>query len=101
MNNSEYIEKPPVLLPAPADAPRAPSQLPGESPLLGRLLKIADGYRAGRGIWQALEIYFRLIEEHPETPEGQRARQAVLEIGELHERNGAYRQARTLYERLL
>jgi hypothetical protein len=42
-----------------------------------------------------------LIEEHPDTPEGQRARQAVLEIGEWHERNGAYRQARTLYERLL
>jgi hypothetical protein len=77
-------------------APAAP-----RSGLLARLLTIAERYRAEGAHRQAVPIYFELAEGHPETAEGQSARQALLEVGEWYERNGEFRQARSLYERLL
>lgn len=101
MIDSENMEKTTLFAPLPTEMPRAPSQVPVASPLLSRLLKIADGYRAEYAHRQAMEMYFELVENHPHTPEGQRARETLLEIGECYERNGEFRQARSLYERLL
>jgi hypothetical protein len=68
--------------------------------LLPRLLNIANGYRVAGDLRQASDIYFTLVEEHPQTPEAARAWVLLLQIGEEYERQGETRQARSLYERL-
>jgi len=69
--------------------------------LLPRLLNIAEGYRAEGSLRQAMDIYFDLVEKYPRTPEACRAQEILLLIGERHERQGEFHQARSLYERLL
>ena len=85
--------------------PPAPAVMPGQpesvNPLLTHLLRIADGYRAENALRQAIEIYFELVENHPDTPEATQANQRLTEIGEQYERSGEFRQARSLYKRLL
>lgn len=71
------------------------------NPLLGRLLKIADGYRAENALHQAMSIYFELAEKYPGTPEASDALERLLEIGDRYEQEGEVRQARSLYERML
>ena len=90
-----------VLPPAPADPAAAAVQPEAVNPLLTRLLKIADSYLRENAFRQAIEIYFELVEKHPNTPEAEQARQRLAEIGEYYERWGEFRQARSLYERLL
>ena len=86
-------------------APSAPAAVPVQpeaaNPLLTHLLRIADGYRAENALRQAIEIYFELVENHPHMPEAQQARHRLTEIGEQYERSGEFRQARSLYQRLL
>ncbi len=72
-----------------------------ESSLLARLLRMADGYRRENAPRQAIHLYFQVMNEHPDSPEGKQAREWLLEIGEQYERNGELRQARSLYEQLL
>jgi tetratricopeptide (TPR) repeat protein len=71
------------------------------NPLLGRLLAIAAGYRTAGNFRQAIGICLTLIDGHPDTPEARQARAMLLEIGGWYERHGDFRQARSLYERLL
>ncbi len=86
-------------------APSAPAAVPAQpeavNPLLTRLLKIADSYHAENAPRQAIEIYFELVENHPDTPEAQQAQRRLTEIGEQYEQSGGFRQARSLYQRLL
>ena len=90
-----------VLDPVPAAPMALPVQPEAANPLLTRLLKIADGYRAEKALRQAIEIYFELAENHPATPAAQQAQKRLTEIGEQYERSGEFRQARGIYERLL
>lgn len=90
-----------VLDPAPTIPVAVPVQLEPANPLLTRLLKIADGYRAENALRQAIEIYFELVEHYPSTPEAREAWQRLTKIGEQYERSGEFRQARSLYQRLL
>ena len=70
------------------------------SVLLNRLLKMADGYQATNAPHQAAEVYFELIDCHPDTLEAVQARKGLIEISEGYERSGNLRQARSIYERL-
>jgi tetratricopeptide (TPR) repeat protein len=72
-----------------------------DSVLLKRLLEMADGYQATNAPHQAAEMYFELVDCHPDTLEAVQARQGLIEISERYERNGDLRQARSIYERLL
>ncbi len=91
------VMPPPVVVEAPS--PQCPA---GQRPLiLGRLLQMADGYRAQRAFKQALAMYFRLVDEHGESREGQQACERLLEIAAEYEAGGQLRQARSIYERLL
>ncbi|MEI7703338.1 MAG: hypothetical protein WCK73_01925 [Deltaproteobacteria bacterium] len=85
-----------VTPPAAAPPPAAPS-----SPVLARLLRMADAYRRSGAPHQAMEMYFELVEEHGETPEGILSRERLMAICEQYEQEGKMRQARSLYERLL
>jgi hypothetical protein len=95
----ESIELAPLVPPARLTAARP--QTGTGNPLLSRLLKIAEGYCKEKAIRQAVEIYFEMVETQSHTPEALVAREELLRIGEQYERNGEFRQARSLYERLL
>lgn len=92
-----------VLLPdePPAAQEAAPFETTPSNPLLGRLLKIADGYRAENALYQATSIYFELAENYPGTPAAYDGLERLLEIAERYEQEGKVRQARSLYERML
>jgi len=69
--------------------------------MLAHLLKMADGYLAQGALWQAMEIYLKIVKQHDETPEARLARERLLWIAERHEKNGKGHLARSIYERLL
>jgi len=72
-----------------------------DSVLLNRLLKMADGYQATNAPHQAAEMYFELVDCHPDTLEAVLARKGLIEISEGYELSGNLRQARSIYERLI
>lgn len=69
--------------------------------LLDYLLAMADRYRREDRCWQAMELYWRLVEEHPATPQSRVAQRSLLELAAEYDRTGARRVARGIYERLL
>ncbi|MCX5683019.1 MAG: hypothetical protein NT049_04965 [Planctomycetota bacterium] len=80
---------------APASRPQTPT------PVLVKLLKMADGYAKTGARHLALDLYFTIIDRYSETPEAERARLRLMEIAQQHEKAGETHQARALYERLL
>jgi tetratricopeptide (TPR) repeat protein len=73
----------------------------GESGLLDRLLAMADTYRAGGHLRQAIELYFSVVEGHLHTAQAGRAFGRLMEIAERYEEAGERHEARSIYERLL
>lgn len=69
--------------------------------MLGRLLAMAQRYRKEGNCRQATELFWTLAEEHPQTPQAEAAKAALLELAEGYGRAGAQRMARSMYERLL
>jgi len=88
-----------TVTPAPPPPP-APAVEP-PNPVLARLLRMADGYRRAGAPNQAIEMYFELVEQHGDSPEGRKAHAGLMELCDEYERAGKLRQARALYERLL
>jgi hypothetical protein len=91
-------------LPAPAPPPSAPAAEPAaqaSSPMLKPLLRMADGYRARGALWNAMEIYCKIVKQHSESPEAKLACERLLEIAQWHEKNGKAHLARGIYEQLL
>ena len=81
--------------------PPAPAPVAPPNPVLARLLRMADGYRRSGQPYQAIEMYFELVDDHGETPQGIQAREHLMAVCEQYEQEGKMRQARALYERLL
>jgi hypothetical protein len=71
------------------------------SPLLAHLLKMADGYLAQGALWQAMEIYLKIVKRYDEAPEARLACERLLWIAERHEKNGKGHLARSIYGQLL
>ena len=71
------------------------------SPVLARMLRMADRYRSESHTRQAAEMYFELLERHGDAPETVRVRERLLEIAQEYENSGECHQARGIYERLL
>jgi tetratricopeptide (TPR) repeat protein len=80
---------------------RAAAEVEASAMLLNRLLKMADGYQAANALHQAAEMYFELVDRHPDTLEAVQARKCLIGLGENYERKGELRQARSIFERLL
>ncbi|HEX8199339.1 MAG TPA: tetratricopeptide repeat protein [Isosphaeraceae bacterium] len=74
---------------------------PRELRILTRLLALADTYRAGGSLRQAISMYLELVQDHPDTPQAQRAEDRLLEIARDYEEAGELRSARSLYEILI
>ena len=64
------------------------------------VLELAHRYAQSGKIYQATDMYQRLMQKHPETPEGQEARRRILEIAERHEAGGRRHLALSLYEKV-
>ena len=87
---------------AAATATTEPAPRPeAESPVLAQLLEIADGYLAAGNVHQAMEIYFELLSEHCDAPEGMYAGDRLMNIARRYVSAGKLHQARALYERLM
>jgi len=71
------------------------------SPLLAHLLKMADGYLDRGALWNAMEIYLKIVKQYDEAPEAGLACERLLWIAERHEKNGKGHLARSIYEQLL
>jgi hypothetical protein len=90
--------------PAPAPPRNVIMSRPAADPaarMLAHLLKMADGYLARGALWQAMEIYLKIVKQHDETPEARLACERLLKIAEWHEKNGKGHLARSIYEQLL
>ena len=85
-----------------AGASTKPEDLPRIDPaLLGRLLEMANVYRDEGNLWQAMVMYWELVEDYPGTPQSDAARAVLLELATAYERGGNRHLARSIYERLL
>jgi DNA-binding SARP family transcriptional activator len=67
---------------------------------LDHLLSMARRYRGEGNPRQAMEIYWRLFEDHPATLQSIEAQQSLLDLAEAYERDDARHTARAVYERL-
>lgn len=99
---TESIPEPPTSPASEAagvkDSARQPAH---ETELLAHLLRIADVFRREGSLRQATDIYFALVEQHEGTAEAREARKCLMDIAIARERAREWRQARSLYERLL
>jgi hypothetical protein len=98
---AQYTVPPAQAVAAPPDDPVAPCEKHSPTPLLTKLLQLADRFRAEDSPREAMAMYFDLAEGHPGTPEAYDALERLLEIASQYENGGDIRQARSLYERLL
>ncbi|WP_018402851.1 tetratricopeptide repeat protein [Marinobacter gelidimuriae] len=85
----------------PAIAPTGSAEEATGGSLLDRLLGMAHRYRSEGNMRQAMEMYWALLENHPETAQALVAHATLLKLAEAHERDGARHAARYMYERLL
>jgi lipopolysaccharide biosynthesis regulator YciM len=69
-------------------------------PSLDHLLTMAQRYRSEGKLRQAMDLYWVLLEDHPETTQAQGARGGLLELADVYEHDGLRHQARAIYERL-
>ncbi len=95
------VEEEVTVVQVTVNPPPAPTPVEPSNPVLARLLRMADGYRRSGAPHQAIEMFFELVDDHGETPEGIAARERLMEVCEQYEQEGKMRQARSLYERLL
>lgn len=94
------VERTPASIPAP-EITAAKEPAGADQAVLDRLLAMAQTYRSEGGIRQAMDMYWELLEDFPGTPQAEEARKVLLDLAMSYERNGARREARSIYERLL
>lgn len=89
----------PPIVGAVAAAPRSP---PVETPVMDRILSMADHCLHDHLLRQAAEMYFEVLNRQDAgVPETEHARRRLIEIAEFYERTGNLHQARGIYEQLL
>ena len=71
------------------------------SRVLSRLLAMGDKYFQAGSIRQALDMYFDLARNHPDTPEASQAEDRIFDVARVHEENGELHLARAIYEQMI
>ena len=89
--------------PASVPAPKTPAvHEPGtDHAVLDRLLAMAQTYRSEGNQWQAMDMYWELVEDFPGTQQAEEARKVLFDLAMSYEHNGARHEARSIYERLV
>ena len=79
-----------------------PQPPPSETPVMERILNMADRCLRDHLLRQAAEMYFEVL-DHQDAgiSEAEHARRCLIEIAEFYERTGNPHQARGIYEQLL
>ncbi|WP_315705134.1 MULTISPECIES: hypothetical protein [unclassified Bradyrhizobium] len=67
---------------------------------LDDLLAMAHRYRHEGCLWQAMEMYWMLSEDHYGTAQAMEAEGSLLELADAYKHEGARHAARAVYERL-
>lgn len=67
---------------------------------LDHLLAMAHRYRREGSLWQAMEMYWMLSEDHSGTAQAMEAQGSLLELADTYEHEDARHAARAVYERL-
>lgn len=67
---------------------------------LDHLLAMARRYHSEGNVWQAMEMYWMLSEDHSGTAQSLEAEKSLLELAETYERDEERHLARAVYERL-
>ena len=67
---------------------------------LDHLLAMAHRYHREGSVWQAMDMYWMLSEEHAGTAQSLEAQKSLLGLAETCERDDARHLARAVYERL-
>jgi outer membrane protein assembly factor BamD (BamD/ComL family) len=81
-----------------ADFPAGPSS---EYAILNRLLGMARAYRDEGSVNNAMDIFWQLVDEYPDTPQAEHSKNALLEIAVQYEKDDLRHPAYAIYERLL
>lgn len=69
--------------------------------LLSYLLEMAHKYQCQGKVRQAMDIYWKLVDQYPESEQANDARAMLLELARGYERDGKLYVAREIYEHLL
>lgn len=69
--------------------------------LLGHLLEMAHKYLRQGQIRQAMDIYWKFVDEYPESEQANDARATLLKLAQGYELDGKLHAARDIYEHLL
>jgi hypothetical protein len=67
---------------------------------LDHLLAMAHQYHREGSVWQAMEMYWMLSEDHSGTAQSLDAQKSLFELAETYERDDSRHLARAVYERL-
>lgn len=76
-------------------------KLPGECTILDRFLVMAQAYRAEGNVFNAMELFWKLVEDYPDSPQAEESKNALIEIAMQYEHEGLRHPAYAIYERLL
>ena len=87
--------------PSAPQLPETPPKLSAEQNILNRFLAMACDYRTEGSIFNAMELFWRLVEDYPDTQQAEESKNALLEIAMQYERDGLRHPAYAIYERLL
>lgn len=71
------------------------------APVLRHLLALGDHYLDDGLRRQAMDVFWSLVHGYPRTHEGELARQRLIQMAEVFDREGSHRIARDIYEQLL
>ncbi len=69
--------------------------------MLERLFAMSLRYRKEGNLRQASEMFWTLVQDHPDTPQAEAAKAELLLLAESYERAGNQHMARGMYERLM
>ena len=64
------------------------------------MLRMASAWQTTGQINQAVDLYVRILTRYPDTPEAREATDNVVALAQTYERQGQYRLALDLYDRL-
>ena len=74
---------------------------PAGPTMLERLFAMSLRYRKEGNLRQASEMFWTLVQDHPDTPQAEAAKAELLLLAESYERAGNQHMARGMYERLM
>ncbi len=100
-NELESVSNGSVPVQAAVSAETVPVKRSTGPTMLERLFAMSLRYRKEGNLRQASEMFWTLVQDHPDTPQAEAAKAELLLLAESYERAGNQHMARGMYERLM